>query len=113
MRKIADGGGVIGVIFMNYWLMPRESKRGLNVISQTLQIFFNKAGEDHVGLGTDFDGFTEPPSDLVDAAQLPRLTQRLLADGYNATQVKKILGDNAIRVLRQGWGKKRNPEVAT
>jgi membrane dipeptidase len=109
MKKIAEGGGVIGVIFMNYWLMPRESSRGLNVISQTLRTFFNVAGEDHVGLGTDFDGFTEPPSDLLNAAQLPRLTQRLLAEGFTATQVKKILGDNAMRVLRQGWGKKGNP----
>ena len=112
MKKIADGGGVIGVIFMNYWLMPRESTRGLNVISQTLRAFSNAAGEDHVGLGTDFDGFTEPPSDLLNAAQLPRLTQRLLAEGFNADQVRKILGDNALRVLRQGWGKKEAPKGA-
>ena len=111
MKKIADGGGVISVIFMNYWLMPRESNRGLNVISQTLQTFFNSAGEDHIGLGTDFDGFTEPPADLLNAAQLPRLTQRLLAEGFSANQVKKILGDNALRVLRQGWGKKEDPKA--
>jgi membrane dipeptidase len=106
MRKIADSGGLISVIFMNYWLMPRESKRGLNVIAQTLRTFIDNAGEDHVGLGTDFDGFTEPPADLVSAAQLPRLTQRLLVEGYHEDQVKKILGGNALGVLRQGWGKK-------
>jgi membrane dipeptidase len=109
MRRIADSGGLIGVIFMNYWLMPRESDRGLNVITQTLQTFFNAAGEDHIGIGTDFDGFTKPPSDLINAAQLPRLTQRLLAEGLSEHQVKKILGDNAMRVLRQGWGKKGDP----
>ena len=91
---------------MNYWLMPRESNRGLNVITQTLRNFVDHAGDDSVGLGTDFDGFTEPPSDLVNAAQLPRLTQRLLAEGFNADQVSKILGGNALRVIRQGWGKK-------
>jgi membrane dipeptidase len=106
MKKIADGGGVIGVIFMNYWLMPSESARGLNVITQTMRNFFDVAGEDHVGLGTDFDGFTEPPSDLLNAAQLPRLTQRLLAEGFSAAQVQKMLGGNALRVLREGWGKK-------
>lgn len=106
MKKIADSGGVIGIIFMNYWLMPRESNRGLNVIAETLKKFFNAAGEDAVGLGTDFDGFTEPPSDLVNAAQLPRLTQRLLADGFTGDQVTKILGGNALRAIRQGWGKK-------
>ena len=106
MKKIADGGGVIGVIFMNYWLMPSESTRGLNVIAQTLRAFFDAAGEDAVGLGTDFDGFTEPPSDLLNAAQLPRLTQRLLAEGFSGDQVGKMLGGNALRVLREGWGKK-------
>ncbi len=112
MKKIADSGGVVSVIFMNYWLMPRESNRGLNVISQTLQTFFDPAGEDHVGLGTDFDGFTEPPADLVNAAQLPRLTQRLLAEGFSAGHIQKILGGNALRVLHQGWGKRRNPKDA-
>lgn len=104
MKKIAESGGVIGVIFMNYWLMPSESSRGLNVISQTLRTFINAAGEDHVGIGTDFDGFTTPPSDLLNMSQLYRLTQRLLAEGLNADQVKKILGGNALRVLYQGWG---------
>lgn len=106
MKRIADSGGVIGVIFMNYWLMPRESNRGLNVLAETLRQMRNAAGEDHVGLGTDFDGFTEPPSDLLNAAQLPRLTQRLLAEGFSERQVQKILGENALRVLRTGWGKK-------
>ncbi len=103
LKRIADGGGVIGVIFMNYWLMPSQPHRGLNIITQTLRRFFDVAGEDHVGLGTDFDGFTEPPSDLVNAAQLPRLTQRLLAEGFSADQVQKMLGGNALRALREGW----------
>jgi membrane dipeptidase len=103
LKRIADGGGVIGVIFMNYWLMPSQSHRGLNIITQTMRTFFDVAGEDAVGLGTDFDGFTEPPSDLVNAAQLPRLTQRLLAEGFSAGQVQKMLGGNALRVLREGW----------
>jgi hypothetical protein len=42
-----------------------------------------------------FDGFTDPPDDLENGSQLPRLTQRLLAEGYS----------NALRVLRQEWGK--------
>jgi len=58
-----------------------------------------------VGLGTDFDGFTTPPEDLKDASEMPRLTQRLLVEGYGEERVKKILGGNALRVLREGWGK--------
>lgn len=106
VKRIARDGGVVGVIFMPYWLMPRESKMGLNFISRTIEHFVNVAGEDAVGIGTDFDGFATPPEDLYNAEQMPRLTERLLVDGHNESRVKKILGDNALRVLREGWGKK-------
>jgi membrane dipeptidase len=106
LKKIADSGGVAGVIFMNYWLMPHETKRGVNFISRTIGHFVQVAGVDHVGIGTDFDGFTDPPDDLKDASELPYLTQRLAAENYSAEAITKILGGNAMRALRQGWGKK-------
>lgn len=107
IRRIADGGGVVGVIFMNYWLMPHETNRGLNYIAYTLRRLIDVGGIEHVGLGSDFDGFTDPPDDLADAAELPRLTQRLVAEGYGAGDICKILGGNALRVLREGWGKRQ------
>lgn len=103
LKKIADTGGVVGVIFMPYWLMPHASKRGLNSIVQTLRHLMAVAGEEHVGIGTDFDGFTDPPDDLPDASHLGRLTQRMLAERFSPQQVSRILGGNALRVLRQGW----------
>jgi microsomal dipeptidase-like Zn-dependent dipeptidase len=106
IKKIADSGGVVGVIFMNYWLMPHETKRGLNYIARTLEHFVKVGGIDHVAVGTDFDGFTDPPDDLPDAAELPRLTQRLIAEGYSEKQIVKMWGGNVLRTVRQGWGRK-------
>jgi membrane dipeptidase len=106
IKKIAETGGVVGVIFMNYWLMPHETNRGLNFITRTLDHFMKVGGADHIGIGTDFDGFTDPPDDLSDASELPKLTQRLLAEGYTVEQIQKAMGGNALRVLREGWGKK-------
>ncbi len=106
LKKIAQSGGVVGTIFMNYWLMPHETKRGLNFIARTIEHFVNQAGLDHVAIGTDFDGFTDPPDDLKDASELPYLTQRLVAENYPSQAIEKILGANALRTLRQGWGKK-------
>jgi len=105
IKRIADSGGIVGVIFMNYWLMPHETKRGLNFIARTLDHFVNVGGIDHVSIGTDFDGFTDPPDDLKDASELPRLTQRLVAEGYSQEAIVKVWGGNTLRVLREGWGK--------
>jgi hypothetical protein len=70
-----------------------------------VDIMLDSGGEDVVGIGTDFDGFTAPPDDLDNASQMPRLTQRLVADGHNEMRIKKVLGGNALRVIRQGWGR--------
>lgn len=106
IKKIADTGGVVAVIFMNYWLMPHETKRGLNYIARTLDHFINIGGIDHVAVGTDYDGFNDPPDDIKDASQLHKLTQRLLAEEYSEEMIKKIWGDNVLRVIREAWGKK-------
>ncbi len=103
IRRIARDGGVIGVIFMPYWLMPKETGQGINFISRHIQYLVDTGGEDVVGLGTDFDGFTTPPDDLDNASQMPRLTQRLVVDGHSETRIRKILGENALRAIRQGW----------
>jgi microsomal dipeptidase-like Zn-dependent dipeptidase len=105
IRRIARDGGAIGVIFMPYWLMPKESAQGLNFISRHIQYLMNTGGEDVVGIGTDFDGFTTPPDDLDNASQMGRLTQRLVVDGRTEAQIRKVLGGNALRVIRQAWGR--------
>jgi microsomal dipeptidase-like Zn-dependent dipeptidase len=105
IRRIARDGGVVGVIFMPYWLMPRESGQGINFISRHMQYLIEVGGEDVAGIGSDFDGFTTPPDDLDNASMLPRLTQRLIVDGHSETTIKKILGENALRAIQQGWGK--------
>ena len=58
------------------------------------------AGIDHVGLGSDFDGATMPIG-MEDASQLPKLTTALMAKGYSAADVEKILGGNILRVMEQ------------
>lgn len=106
IQRIARDGGVVGVIFMPYWLMPKESNQGINFISRHIQYLVDVGGEDVVGIGTDFDGFTTPPDDLDNAGLMRRLTQRLVVDGYSEAQIKKILGGNAIRAICDGWGRK-------
>ena len=56
------------------------------------------AGIDHVGLGSDFDG-ANMPFGMEDASKLPQITQALLGKGYSEGDVKKILGENTIRMM--------------
>jgi membrane dipeptidase len=59
------------------------------------------AGIDHIGIGSDFDGITQTVQDLDDVSKYPALTAELLKRGYSDGDVRKILGLNVLRVLRQ------------
>jgi membrane dipeptidase len=58
------------------------------------------AGIDHVGIGTDFDGIPVPPEGIDSAADLPKVTAALMARGYTAEDMRKLLGGNLLRVFR-------------
>lgn len=58
------------------------------------------AGVDHVGLGSDFDG-ANMPYGMEDAAMLPKITEALLRKGYSGDDVRKILGENTLRVMSE------------
>jgi membrane dipeptidase len=59
------------------------------------------AGIDHVGIGTDFDGIPVPPDGIDSAADLPKITIALMARGYTAEDMHKLLGGNLLRVFRE------------
>ena len=60
------------------------------------------AGVDHVGLGSDFDGISgQLPEGIDSAADLPKITEALMARGYSAEDCRKILGGNLLRVFRE------------
>jgi membrane dipeptidase len=103
IRHIADTGGVVAVIFMNYWLGEHDTSNGLDAIVATAKHIADVGGIDTVAFGSDFDGFTDPPDDIKDISQMPRLTDALLEAQFSESDVEKILGRNMERVLRMGW----------
>jgi len=63
------------------------------------------AGIDHVGIGSDFDGISSPPKGLEDISKMPALRAALRKKGYSEQDVRKISGENTLRVLREVTGK--------
>jgi len=59
------------------------------------------AGIDHVGIGADFGSLTQHPTGLDDVSRYPYLTAELIRRGYTDLEVKKVLGLNILRVMRE------------
>ena len=61
-------------------------------------------GIDHVGIGSDFDGIAGTANGLEDVSKMPSLIAALLNRGYRENELKKILGQNHLRVIREVTG---------
>jgi membrane dipeptidase len=74
----------------------------LSVLIDHIDHIAKVAGVDHVGLGSDFDGIAgQTPQGLDSAADLPKITEALMARGYSAEDCRRILGGNLLRVFRE------------
>ncbi len=93
MQDIAATGGVIAI---GYWADVTCGNTPASV-AETIKAAIALLGEDHVSLGSDFDGSVVTP---FDASELAALTQALLDEDLSEGQIKKVMGENMIRVLR-------------
>ncbi len=57
-------------------------------------------GADHIGIGSDFDGISVPPSELEDVGKFPNLIAELVGRGWSDEEVRKVLGLNVLRLMR-------------
>ncbi len=69
----------------------------VKVVDRAIEV----AGEDHVALGSDFDGGPTPPRGVRDVRDLALITDAMLRRGYSETRIRKFLGGNLLRVFRQ------------
>lgn len=102
IRAIADRGGVIGMMLESSVLAADDAdlEAVLNHFDHAIKV----GGEDVVAIGTDYDGFIRPPVGLEDVSTMPRITAGLLARGHRPQTVRKVLGENALRVLTEACG---------
>ena len=102
LEGIAATGGVVGVVYYPGFITAGQEPATLDMLLDHVDHIVRVAGIDHVGLGSDFDGFGGPPPvGLEDTSCVPHITERLLERGYDETGVRRILGGNWLRVIGQ------------
>ncbi len=103
---IRDSGGMVGLNFATCFLRPdgRDSAdMGWDPVMRHLDHLIGQLGEDHVGLGSDFDGATVPKG-IGDVTGLPALQDAMRTHGYTEPLLAKICADNWLAVLERTWG---------
>ena len=139
IRALADGGGVIHIVFFPMFIDPqkvrlaqqlrpqfeelqerykddpdalREERRKLSdVLSETpspasiivdhIEHVIELVGDDHVGLGADWDGVSFLPEGMEDCSKLPYITKELLRRGHSEATARKVLGENTLRLMEE------------
>jgi microsomal dipeptidase-like Zn-dependent dipeptidase len=95
VRGVAKTGGIIGI---GYWdgalcdTSPRAAAKAMKHVRDLV-------GIEHVALGSDYDGATTV---RFDTSQLVQVTQALLDEGFTAQEIRAVMGENALRVIRAG-----------
>jgi membrane dipeptidase len=83
----------------NYKNEINAMRPSLSALLDHLDYIVKLVGVDHVGLGSDFDGIEAPPLELNGVEDFPLITKALLERGYGKKDIKKILGENFLRVF--------------
>jgi membrane dipeptidase len=107
IEALASKGGVIGVVFCPPFVDDDRENVTLSRVCDHIDHIKKVAGIDHVGLGSDFDGFGVSPGSpqvMKDVSEMPKLTEELLRRGYTEEEVKKVLGGNWLRVYKEVIG---------
>lgn len=100
LHAIQRNQGVIGVNFYPWHLTGKETALCEDVIRH-IEYIASVAGEDHIGIGADFDGIEVHPADLEGVQHMDRVFNGLLMRNYSEGFIRKLAGENFMRMLEQ------------
>jgi membrane dipeptidase len=115
LRRMPENGGIVMVTFVPAFVndevrrwsaLPQEERTRpapratMADVIRHIEHVRDVAGIDHVGIGGDFDGITQVPVGLEDVSTYPALLAELSRRGWSEGDLRKLAGDNALRVWR-------------
>ena len=114
LKALAKNRGVVMINFYNGFINTEYARPGaqapakpanaatMEMLIQHFEHAIKVAGIDNVGIGSDFDGVDGMlPGGMEDVSKLPAITYELLKRGYSDADVKKVLGENLLRVMAE------------
>ncbi len=103
LDALAESGGLVGVCFATAYLRSdgrKDPATEIELILRQLVYLIDRMGEDHVGLGSDFDGAVLPDN-LADCSQLPVLIETLQNHGFGDQLIRKLCWDNWYQQIKR------------
>ena len=105
LRELAKNEGVIQICFGSEFIAEKKKYPNLVVTVKDVADHIDRVKElvgiDHVGIGSDYDGWRNFPVGLEDTSTYPNLIKELLNRDYTKEEIKKIFGGNLLRVWRE------------
>ncbi len=98
-KAIVSNGGVVGINFFPYFLNNKGEASHKDIIKH-IEYFMGLGGENHIGLGSDFDGIDKTPRDINGIQDIDIIFNALLQLNYSQAQVNKIAGGNFMNVIK-------------
>src|SRR5690606_14890685 len=128
LRRMPENGGIVMVTFVPAFVSeavrthtgdgPAPRATIADVVAH-IEHIRNVAGIDHVGIGGDFDGISSTPDGLEDVSTYPALFAELVRRGWSDDDLRKLAGENLLRVFREAEAtarriqRERGPSLAT
>jgi membrane dipeptidase len=105
LKTVTDPYFADRYLFEKYPDEVKALRPPLSALFDHLDYIVKMIGSDHVGLGSDFDGVNSLPQQLDDVTTYPIITEELAKRGYSKKDIRKILGENFIRLLKANENK--------
>ncbi len=102
IKALAEKRGVMGINFYAKFLNS-SGKATLEDIVRHIDYIVELVGPDYVGMGSDFDGIDVWPEEIYDASRFPLIFEELEKRGYKEEDIRKIAGENFLRVIKENW----------
>ncbi|KQS32350.1 dipeptidase [Pedobacter sp. Leaf194] len=107
LKKLSSKYGrsnAIDTLIANHQADADATRPPVSLLVEHIDHIVKLIGVDHVGLGADFDGAESFPLGINSVADYPKITSELLRKGYTAVDIKKIMGANVVRLIKENKG---------